>query len=295
MIESEIEATMSQKESTSTAGHELAAGDWLDLHFEASRVQYEFMIRAAGIQPGWSVLDAGCGGGSFLPLINELVGDTGRISAFDLAPENVTLVQKRIAAGQFSCPVEARQGNLLALPYADNSFDGAWSANVSQYLTDDEFVTMLCELRRVTRPGGLVAIKEYDSSLQFWGPMDPFLWSHFFDKCCQLKDRPEFRQAWGAMRTINLPIWLRKAGLTDIHFQTVVGNWQHPLRPFEKQFFLLLSDFWSSGAEKCALPEEEWQQWKRLVRDVDGPDHLLKHPDFFARESHGLAIGVVPV
>ena len=114
---------MAQPSSTTTSGHELAGADWLDLHFEASRPQYEYMIRAVGIQPGWSVLDAGCGGGSFLPLIHELVGATGTIAALDLAPENVELVRRRVATQAFSCAVEPRQGSLLHLPYADNSFD----------------------------------------------------------------------------------------------------------------------------------------------------------------------------
>lgn len=38
-----------KKVSTSSAGHELAAGEWLDLHFEVSRVQYEAMIRAVAL------------------------------------------------------------------------------------------------------------------------------------------------------------------------------------------------------------------------------------------------------
>jgi arsenite methyltransferase len=184
---------MTQPSSTTTAGHELASANWLDLHFEASRSQYECMIRSVGIQLGWAVLDAGCGGGSFVPLINELVGANGSIAAFDLAPENVELVRKRIAAQEFSCTVEPRQGSLLRLPYANGAFDAVWCANVSQYLTDTEFATMLNEFRRVTRPGGLVAIKEFDTTAQYWGPMEPFLWPHFFEHGCNLSDRPEFR------------------------------------------------------------------------------------------------------
>jgi arsenite methyltransferase len=47
------------------------------------------MIRSVGIKPGWRVLDAGCGGGSFLPLLAELVGKDGNVSALDPAPENI--------------------------------------------------------------------------------------------------------------------------------------------------------------------------------------------------------------
>ncbi len=285
---------MAQPSSTTTTGHELAGADWLDLHFEASRPQYEYMIRAVGIQPGWSVLDAGCGGGSFLPLIHELVGATGSIAALDLAPENVELVRRRVATQAFSCAVEPRQGSLLHLPYADNSFDAVWCANVSQYLDDTEFATMLDEFRRVTRPGGLVAIKEFDATGLYWGPMDPFLWTHFFEQGCNLSGRLEFRQFRGCLRTINFPSWLRNHGFVDIHFQTVTGNWRHPLRPVERQFLREVSGFWAAKAKGCVSSTEELAQWRRLVRDVDGPDHLLNQPDFFARESHGLVVGKAP-
>ena len=286
---------MTQPSSTTTTGHELASANWLDLHFEASRSQYECMIRSVGIQPSWAVLDAGCGGGSFLPLLNELVGANGSIAALDLAPENVELVRQRIAAQEFSCTVAPRQGSLLHLPYANGAFDAVWCANVSQYLTDDEFAAMLAEFRRVIRPGGLVAIKEFDATAQYWGPMEPFLWTHYIEEGCRLSDRHEFRQFRGCMRTINFLSWLRKYGFADIHFQTVTGNWQHPLRPVERQFFREVSAFWAAKAEGCVSSPAELAQWRRLVKDVDGSEHLLNQPDFFARESHGLVVGTVPL
>ena len=251
---------MAQQSSTTTTGHELAGAEWLDLHFEASRPQYEFMIRAVGFQPGWSVLDAGCGGGSFLPLLNELVGATGHIAALDLAPENVDLVRKRMAIGEFSCAVAPRQGSLLQLPYTDDSFDAVWCANVSQYLTDDEFATMLDEFRRVTRPGGLVAIKEFDATALYWGPMEPLLWTHFVEHGYNLSDHPDFKQFRGSLRTLNFPSWLRKHGFADIHFQTVTGHWQHPLRPVERQFLRAVSAFWAAKAEGCVSSAAELAQ-----------------------------------
>jgi predicted methyltransferase len=51
---------------------------FLDAHFEACRPEYEAMLRSVGLQPGWTVLDAACGGGSYLPLLAETVG-AGRI------------------------------------------------------------------------------------------------------------------------------------------------------------------------------------------------------------------------
>ncbi|QLQ04643.1 MAG: hypothetical protein HZY76_00075 [Anaerolineae bacterium] len=74
--------------TTTSTGHAPAAA-WLDAHYLAGQPEYEAVLRSAGFQAGWRVLDAGCGGGSYLPLLGDLLGPDGRLSAVDLAPENV--------------------------------------------------------------------------------------------------------------------------------------------------------------------------------------------------------------
>ncbi|MGN6674743.1 MAG: class I SAM-dependent methyltransferase, partial [Thermomicrobiales bacterium] len=113
----------------STTGQAFTGGDWLDVHFEVSRPEYEAQLRAVGIQPGWRVLDAACGSGSFLPWLADLVGPTGSLAALELAPDNVAVVERRVAASDLPCPVEARTGTVLALPYPDATFDAVWFAN----------------------------------------------------------------------------------------------------------------------------------------------------------------------
>jgi 2-polyprenyl-3-methyl-5-hydroxy-6-metoxy-1,4-benzoquinol methylase len=60
----------------SSTGQTFAATSWLDIRFEVNRAAYEAQARAVGIQPGWRVLDAGCGSGGFLPILAELAGWT---------------------------------------------------------------------------------------------------------------------------------------------------------------------------------------------------------------------------
>jgi ubiquinone/menaquinone biosynthesis C-methylase UbiE len=138
----------------SSQGHALAGVDWLDVHFEAERPEYEALLRSVGLRPGWHVLDAGSGAGGFLPLIAAEVGPTGRITALDLAPESVAAVARRIAGWALDCPVSTRVGSVLDLPLADGCLDAVWFANTSQYLSDHELRTALAEFKRVLRPGG---------------------------------------------------------------------------------------------------------------------------------------------
>jgi SAM-dependent methyltransferase len=80
------------------------------------------------------VLDAGCGEGV---LVDEYASKL-RIEGLD---EN------------YSSP-RVRSGSLLALPYADASFDRALCLDVLEHLTFEEQPKALSELARVIRPGG---------------------------------------------------------------------------------------------------------------------------------------------
>ena len=165
----------------STSGQLMTEVGWLDAHFETCRPEYGAMLRSVGIQTGWHVLDAGCGGGSFLPLISELVGPSGRIAALDLASDNIAAVEQRVVEWDLPTPVDARVGSVLALPYADDTFDAVWCAATSQYLTGAELATSLAEFRRVVRPGGLVAIKDVDGTAIGFVPAPPLIIAHLFE------------------------------------------------------------------------------------------------------------------
>jgi arsenite methyltransferase len=95
-------------------------------------------LRSVGIQQGWNVLDAGCGAGGFLPLMCELVGPAGIVTALDLSPENVARVDKHVHEGALPSNVKTCVGSMLSLPFEDASFDCIWSGNVMQYMTNAE-------------------------------------------------------------------------------------------------------------------------------------------------------------
>lgn len=84
---------MIDRRMKTSTGHALSAAAWLDTHYLAGQPEYEAVLRSAGFQAGWRVLDAGCGGGSYLPLLGDLLGPDGRLSAVDLAAENVARVE----------------------------------------------------------------------------------------------------------------------------------------------------------------------------------------------------------
>lgn len=273
----------------SSTGQLMTSADWLDAHFLAMQPEYEEMLRWVGIQPNWHVLDAGCGGGSFLPLMTELVGAGGKVSAMDLAPENVQMVEALIHRGILIAPVETRVGSVLNIPFPDQTFDAVWCANVMQYLSDEELRMALKELRRVVRSGGLVAIKDYDVTAQQFQPAPPTLALHWHTAGARKGNVNEL----GLLRTIQLAQWLRAAGLIDIRQKPTLMVRFQPLRPVEKSFLGDGLKWFYLQAKTTELPTEELQVWKTLA-DVDSPDNILNHPDFQYRAIQTVFVGRAP-
>jgi arsenite methyltransferase len=272
---------------TST-GHGLSEGSYLDSHFEAMKPEYEAMIRSVGLKSGWSVLDAGCGGGSFLPLLAELVGARGHICALDLAPENIERVDALVENSQFPCAVDTRVGNLTSLPYEDNRFDAVWCANITQYLTNDELSQMFAEFRRVVRPGGLVAVKEIDLTVNLFSPFDQTMIWRLYDAA-----RHHIPPMQGGLRTFQLATWLKQDGLINVAFKSFLSERKAPLRPIERSFISTILQAHPQAAESVDLPAQDMVAWRELA-NFDSPDHILKHPDFYFREGHIVVVGQVP-
>lgn len=275
----------------SSTGQALTGADWLDAHFEACRADYAAMLRDVGIGAGWHVLDAGCGSGGYLPLLAGHVGPTGRLTALDLAASNIDIVERRRAAWRLPCPLALRVGSLAALPFPDGAFDAAWCANVSQYLDDAGLRRALAELRRVVRPGGLVALKDVDMQLMRISPGDPFLVPRLAD--ASYRHRGAGPEARGSVRGRELRRWLEAAGLADVRQRTTLIERWAPLRSVERCFMTQWLAFLAGIAEERGVPAADLPAWERL-RDPDAPDHPVDDPAFYACEGQAVAVGTVP-
>lgn len=282
---------MTQQPDTlaSSTGQVMTGADWLDIHFEAARPEYEAQLRMVGIQPGWRVLDAACGSGSFLPLMAELVGPAGRLSALDLAPDNVALVERRLAEDPFPCAVEARVGNVLDLPYADDSFDAVWFANTSQYLTDTELETTLAEFRRVVRPGGLVAVKETDGAVLRVLPAPPGLFLRLFQAAADAGNV----QATGVLRAPELPSLLRRSGLRDVWPRAIPIERVTPFDSVTRRYLDDLLGFLAGVSAGFDLMPADRAVWTALSDPVARSRHL-DDPDCCLLDVNILAVGTVP-
>ena len=226
-------------------------------------------------------------GGDFLPLLAELVGPTGRVTALDLAPDNVATARERVAARPLPCPVEVREGSVTALPFPDGAFDAVWCANTLMYLADDEVGAALGEFRRAVRPGGLVANKEIEAGLMLLAPAPPFLFPNYWAPRVPVSAIPA-----GLVRARGLRGVQRRAGLAETWQRTTLIERWSPLRAVEREYLGATLGYFARMAEG-AVPEGDLAAWRRL-RDPGAADYLLDDPDFYYCEGNVLAVGTVP-
>jgi SAM-dependent methyltransferase len=119
----------------------------------------------------------------------------------------VLATARRDAAGRGVANVGFTAGDVRRLPFPDGSFDVAHAHQVLQHLADP--AAALAEMRRVCRPGGLVAARDADYGGMLWHPADPELaeWRSLYQAVARaLGGEPD---AGRRMLT-----WARQAGLT---------------------------------------------------------------------------------
>lgn len=277
----------SQPVSATSTGHALSQAMYLDARFLAAQPEYEDMLRSVGIAKSWHVLDAGSGSGPYLPLLCELVGASGRVAALDLAPENIRACQVRLDDLHPACRVETKVGTLLQVPFGDAMFDAVWCANTSQYLSDEELSAVVSEFKRVTRRGGRIAIKEGDITCVQIASIDPAIMWRYIDAA-----RRQDRQHAGLIRAIDLPDWLRRAGLVNVRAKTTVIARFGPFRPVERVALGDMIKFTAKAALNSMVPDSDKREWQSLLQRLED-EHLMDQADFFFREGAIVAVGDV--
>jgi ubiquinone/menaquinone biosynthesis C-methylase UbiE len=110
---------------------------------------YGVVLDSASWSEGEAALDAGCGGGGYLPAIRERVGRGGRVVGLDIT---FSLLQHTTKPANPATALVA--GSVNALPFPDASFDKILSAHMLYVVPSVR--DAVAEFRRVLRPGGVL-------------------------------------------------------------------------------------------------------------------------------------------
>jgi SAM-dependent methyltransferase len=155
------------------------------------------------LRPGMTLLDVGCGPGTITcDLACRLA--PGRVVGLDTSEE--VIAEARARADSSGPPsVSFEVGSVFGLPFDDGSMDIVHAHQVLQHLVDP--VAALIEMRRVCRPGGIVAVRDGDYPAMRYFPEDPGLDRAFL--------------AYGALTRANGATW--DAGRRLLHWSGQVG------------------------------------------------------------------------
>ena len=116
-------------------------------------------VKAAAPQQGESVLDAGCGTGSLLLMLEEKVGPEGRVEGIDASPEMIDVTRRKLE--KKSSRANAQVATIEQLPFGEGEFDLVTSTYVFHHLPEDVQRQALAEIRRALRPGGRFLLVDF--------------------------------------------------------------------------------------------------------------------------------------
>jgi len=114
------------------------------------------LAQLARISGSEAVLDVGCGIGGPSRFLAKEFGC--RVTGLDLTAEFIEVANMLARRTGLAGKVTYHRGDALDLPFADASFDLAWSQNAAMNIADRD--RLYAEMRRVLKPNGRLAIQD---------------------------------------------------------------------------------------------------------------------------------------
>jgi SAM-dependent methyltransferase len=240
-----------------SAGYERFMGRW-------SRLLAPPYIEFAAIKNGDRVLDVGTGTGSVASAVEARM-PSSEIVGIDPSTDFIAYAQQNAN----STRVRFEVGDAQALTLEDGSFDHAFALLVLNFIPDTG--KAIAEMRRVTRPGGIVSagVWDYDAGMQ----MLRFFWDEAvaLDPAVKPKDERHMKLS----RPGQLGDLWRQAGLVNVKEAPLTID--QPFTSFDDYWAPFTKGAGPAGAHVVSLSAErrgllETRMRKRLLGDRrDGP------------------------
>jgi ubiquinone/menaquinone biosynthesis C-methylase UbiE len=203
------------------------------------------------LEPGMDLLDVGCGPGTITIDLARRVAP-GSVLGIDRADDvivqaNANLSRARqpgsATSGAERGEVRFATGDVYALDLPDASFDVVHAHQVLQHLREP--VAALRELRRVLRPGGMLAVRDSDYAGFVWAPRDPML-----DRWNELYHAITARNGAEADAGRFLLGWVQQAGFQNVEAGSSTWTFATPERR------TWWGTLWADRVEQSAFAEQ---------------------------------------
>ncbi|MCJ1390665.1 hypothetical protein MMC18_003526 [Xylographa bjoerkii] len=194
------------------------------------------------LQPHMIILDVGCGPGTITCDLATHV-PAGHVTGNDAAA-SVLSTARATASSRDLHNVTFETGDIMALQYPDATFDVVHTHQVLQHVSDP--VGALREMRRVTKPGGMVAARVADFETMSWWPEVAGMeeWQRLYVKVA--------RKSGGEPNAgRRVAAWAREAGFEKERVQSSAGSWCYSTEEEVKWW----SEMWAERTVKSGFAE----------------------------------------
>lgn len=219
------------------------------------------------LNPTDRLLDVGAGPGTITADLAELVAE---VTATEIGEDELTLT-RATAEERGSTNILFRTADVHALPFDDDTFDVTHAHQLLQHVADP--VQALREMARVTKPGGIVAVRDSDYAGFCWWPQLPAL-----DKWLSLYRTAARANGGEPDAGRRLLSWAHAAGLEEA--AATSSTWCYA-SPTERAWWggmwadrilnsAIARQLAGSGLASPAELEEISDAWKEWAADEDG-------------------------
>jgi SAM-dependent methyltransferase len=221
------------------------------------------------LSSGQTVLDVGCGPGTITADLAALVAP-GRVTALEVTDAALDIARAEIARRGLTT-VDFVVGDVHALALPNGGFDVVHAHQVLQHLDDP--VGALREMRRVAKPGGVVAVRDSDYAAFTWFPAAPELaeWLDLYERVA----RGNGGEPDAGRRLLS---WAHAAGFDDV---TATSSTWCFANPHDRAWWgniwaerVLMSDMARTAVATGAATTEDLHRisdaWRRWAAEPDG-------------------------
>ena len=127
----------------------------------------ELILQALNIQPGQTILDAGCGNGYMSKIFSEKVTPSGKVYALDPDADAIEVLKKETQGSN----IEALVGDITKpTQIIPSSVDLIYLSAVIHGFSKQEMKNLLAEARRLLKPKAILAFVEIEKKETPFGP-----------------------------------------------------------------------------------------------------------------------------
>ena len=234
------------------------------------------------LRPGQRLLDVGSGAGTITADLARIVGPE-HVTALEVSERSAEITRAELARQGLGA-VQVRVGDAQAMPLADDSVDVVHAHQVLQHLPHP--AAAVAEARRVTRRGGIIALRDSDYEGFRWYPDVPAL-----DRWRALYLRAARANGGCPDAGRRLLAWAHEAGLEDV--TASASTWLYATPATRADWARTLAGRLTTGPFAQQLEREGWadaDERERLAADIRA---WAEHPDGWFCLLHGEVIAQV--